>query len=232
MEQLGAGMLLVSGQGLREGIAYAALDATTPSPEEVRRASIAALTQRFRTWDPARAERRTQLAAGLAAQLQPELPPLQRELLQTAATVLDIGRSIDYYNRFAHAASIVLEADLGGFSHHDLALLSAIISTAEKGRRPDIFGAVLSSRELEGAARLALLLALADEFERHLPPGEAPALVAEVGPERVALPAPPLTRDKAAKLAERFQRSYGKALCFRDWQDQGEEGVADELPEE
>ena len=41
-------------------------------------------------------------------------PRRSREMLGHAATLLDVGRAIDYYDRFEHAAMIVTAADLGG----------------------------------------------------------------------------------------------------------------------
>ena len=36
--------------------------------------------------------------------------------------MLDIGRSVDYYDRLNHSAAIVLMADLDGFTHREIAL--------------------------------------------------------------------------------------------------------------
>src|SRR4030095_14471975 len=47
------------------------------------------------------------------------------ERLAQATNLLDIGRSVDYYRRYQHTADMITEADLDGFSHRKLALLSA-----------------------------------------------------------------------------------------------------------
>ena len=50
--------------------------------------------------------------------------------VRRAAGVLDIGRALDVTNRHAHVADIVLTAELTGFTHAELALLSAIVRRA------------------------------------------------------------------------------------------------------
>ena len=53
--------------------------------------------------------------------------------VRRAAGVLDIGRALDVTNRHAHVADIVLTAELTGFTHAELALLSAIVSVPGTG---------------------------------------------------------------------------------------------------
>src|SRR5262249_49590001 len=130
METIGAEDLIVSGQGLREGIFYDLQGDGLPPAEQVRRTSMAALVSRFASWDEGRAHRRRALALALLAALDPEAGRKAQERLEQAATILDVGRSIDYYRRHAHAADIVIEGDLNGFSHRKLALLAAVIREA------------------------------------------------------------------------------------------------------
>ena len=68
----------------------------------------------------------------LIAALDPELNGELREVLLYAAGLLDIGRSVDFYNRHEHTTSIVLAADLSGFAHRAIALLAAIVRLADK----------------------------------------------------------------------------------------------------
>jgi exopolyphosphatase/guanosine-5'-triphosphate,3'-diphosphate pyrophosphatase len=221
--------MLIAGEGLREGIAYDALDAATLSLAAVRYAAVQALAHQFATWDQARAERRAALAARLSAALEPDLAPEWQELLQTAALLLDIGRSIDYYNRFTHTASIVVQAHLGGFSHRELAQLAVLIREAEKGKPLGPEVALLEGDEAGTISRLALLLALADEFERHRFDACAAEPLIEVGDQAVQLASPPLTDAKVAEFGERFQRLYGRPLELRE-PSPGRESVQDELP--
>ena len=56
-------------------------------------------------------------------------PELAEALLQ-AARILDIGRTVDFFDRHEHVADLVLATDLGGFSHRQVALLAAIVRRA------------------------------------------------------------------------------------------------------
>ena len=60
MDALGAKSLMVSGHGLREGIALAELNLPLPEVHQVRRGSVAALASRFSTWDERRAADRSE----------------------------------------------------------------------------------------------------------------------------------------------------------------------------
>ena len=171
---LGATEVLVSSRGLREGLALATEGGSAPSPEWVRSISIATLAVRFRTWSAPTAERRTGLAADLVEALDPSMPPHLREMLSHAATLVDIGRAIDYYDRFEHAADIVVAADLAGFSHADLGMLTAILRQADDDTRLGPYGRLVPEHDRPAVLRAATALTLAEELNRRIPPG-APA---------------------------------------------------------
>jgi exopolyphosphatase/guanosine-5'-triphosphate,3'-diphosphate pyrophosphatase len=215
MEALGLEEICVSGEGLREGIAYDIVSPTASDPAIVKQASIAALASRFRAWDAARAHQRVEAARQLAGALAPELPEEFQTALSNAAFLLDIGRSIDYYNRLNHTAAVVLLADLDGFTHREIALLAAIIREADK-RQAD-FGAyapLLTNDDGPAIARAGAILALADEIERRFP-GEAPIdLQIDVDEERVRLNAPAFSDYERGKLSDRFERAFGQVLIF------------------
>jgi exopolyphosphatase/guanosine-5'-triphosphate,3'-diphosphate pyrophosphatase len=173
-KHVGASEIVVSSRGLREGLALATADASAPSADWVRSISVATLAARFRTWNAAAAERRTGLAADLLEALDASGPPRLREMLSHAATLLDIGRAIDYYDRFEHAANIVIAADLAGFSHADLGALTAILRQADDDTRLGPYARLVPDEDRPAVLRAATALALADELNRRIPPG-APA---------------------------------------------------------
>src|SRR5262245_4133999 len=84
MEYVQADAIQVSGQGLREGIALATLGKNPPPPSHVRRASIEALMNRFRTCDLVRARSRARVADKLLHLLDPGADFEVRETLQHA----------------------------------------------------------------------------------------------------------------------------------------------------
>ena len=214
MESIGATELTVSGQGLREGAVYDELGWPMPSTAAVRRASVAAIASRFTSWDSERARRRTRIALGLWDEMRPNGEET-REALEHAATILDVGRSVDYYRRWEHAAEIVVSADLHGFSHRSIALIAAIIVRAGN-RRPglDPYSMLVDARERRNIARGAVLLALADEVERRIAKGHAVTVERHAGKNGVTLVLPVPHDWAPTELASRFQRVFGRELSI------------------
>ena len=211
-KQLGASEIVVSSRGLREGLALATAGATAPSPEWVRSISVATLAARFRTWNATAAERRTGLAVDLIQALDPSAPPRQREMLMHAATLLDIGRAIDYYDRFEHAANIVIAADLAGFSHADLGALTAILRQADDDTRLGPYGRLVPDDDRQAVLRAATALTLADELNRRIPPG-APSPIScnwMRGGFEVVAPVPSGWRPRG--VAQRFRTVFDAEL--------------------
>ena len=214
METLSAQELIVSGQGLREGVVYEEFAASLPSTEAVRRASVNAIAARFTSWDAERARRRTEIALQLWDEMVSESLET-REALQHAATMLDVGRSVDYYRRWEHAAEIVVSADLLGFSHRAIALIAALIVRAGN-RRPtlDRYTALIGDRERRSLGRGAVLLALADEVERRMPKGATVSVQRQPGKGAIVLTLPVPHDWAPLELAGRFQRVFGRDLSI------------------
>ena len=215
MDALEAVAMTVSNQGLREGLVYDAAGSPPPSPEEVRRMSIVALAHRFTSWDAGRADQRARIALRLMDTLEPEAGPKAGERLSQAATILDIGRSIDYYRRHEHTSDILTESDLAGFSHRKLALLAAVIRQAgdeKMGLR--VYRPLLGPEDRRPVARQATFLAIADEIERRIPPGKALPVACEEHKRQVILHAPLFDGYRQGLLAARFHRAFGKRLVF------------------
>jgi exopolyphosphatase/guanosine-5'-triphosphate,3'-diphosphate pyrophosphatase len=217
MELLAAHDILVSGQGLREGVALDALRIPLQPVEEVRSASVTALAVRFRDWDPARAGRRVAVAQAIQEAVDPTPRPSLRERVIHAATLLDIGRSIDFYERYRHAADIVTAADLAGFSHRKVALLASVLRQGDEERMPRArYRPLVSTEDQPGIRRCGALLALADEVEHRLPPGHQGQVRCEAAGKRVRLAAPIADPWRRSALAARFERAFARRLEFVD----------------
>jgi len=216
MDVVGADSVLVSGQALREGIALTALGLSTSRPSSVRRSALAAVTARFGTWDHQRAARRTVVAERLAAELDPEASDEQVEMLSHAARALDIGRAVDFYDRYGQASRIVLSADLIGFSHRHLAMLSAIFLEAGGDRPGDPYRAELGRRDREWAGRAGAILALADEMESRTPPGKPVAVSTRVRSRQVVVTAPVLAAWPPRGVGDRFRRAFRRRLVIEE----------------
>ena len=211
-KHLGASEIIVSSRGLREGLALATAGASAPSPEWVRSVSVATLAVRFRTWDAGAAERRAGLAAELLTALDPTTPRRLREMLAHAATLLDVGRAIDYYDRFEHAANIVIAADLAGFSHAALGSLTAILRQADDDTRLGPFARLVPEEDRSAVLGAATALTLADELNRRIPPG-APAPITcnwMRGGFEVVAPVP--SGWKPRGVSRRFRSVFGQDL--------------------
>ncbi len=207
---LGGPELLVSGLGLREGVALERLVGSLPSPEASRRASVSALTARFATWHAPTAQRRAVIARALAEQVLTPVDQTLLELLEVAASVLDIGNSIDHYNRHDHAADILMETDLNGFSHHAIGFTSAVVYLAGN-RRSTLrkYLPLLNPADEPLVRQLAAVLDLADEAARRLKPGVAGPLLCERRGETVVVRAPLLDVTRLNALAERHAGALG-----------------------
>jgi exopolyphosphatase / guanosine-5'-triphosphate,3'-diphosphate pyrophosphatase len=216
VDVVAADAVLVSGQALREGIALTALGLGPSRPPAVRRSAVTALTSRFSTWDPRRADRRTAAAERLAADLDPEASDEQVEMLSHAARALDVGRAVDYYDRFAQASHIVLSADLIGFSHRHLALLSAIFLEAAGERPGEPYRAELPRRDREWSARAGAILALADEVESRTPPGEPVVMSTRIRARQVVVTAPALAAWPPRGVGDRFGRAFRRRLVVEE----------------
>ncbi len=179
MDYAGTGDMLVAGQGLRDGVAMGPLATGFPAASAVRAASVAALTARFSTWHGDAARRRAAAALDMLDVVAPEVSQEQRELLSFAATMLDVGRSVDYYKRYEHAAEIALSTDLVGFSHRAIALMAAVIQRADspkaslKPLRP-----LVVPEDETFVAQAAAILRLADEIGRRAEPSTYPTVEA------------------------------------------------------
>jgi len=216
MEVFGAPDVLVSGQGLREGLVYDAIGEPPPAIEEVRRSSIDALASRFATWDPTRARRRVAAVRELAAALEPKAGPGFREPVGEAAAILDVGRSIDYYRRFEHTADMLVRADLIGFSHRRLALLAAVVRQAgDEKMRVQVYRPLLGPADRESVARASTMLAIADQIEHRLPPGGEEGIRCEVRGGTVLLEAPVFDEWRREAMARRLRRVFGKRLVIQ-----------------
>ena len=213
-ETLDARELQVSGQGVREGLALAADTDALPAAAAVRAASLRALCSRFRTWDEGAAGRRSSVAEALLRALEPGASAEIKDALSAAALVLDIGRSVDFFDRHEHAADMVMETELYGLSHRGLALLSAILRRAgDRDSSIRSYAPLLSAEDAGIVGRAAVLLALADDIEERCPPGAPLEVECESGREEVRVIVPTLAGWRPRAMADRFERAFGRKLA-------------------
>lgn len=213
-EFMRASHVVVSGQGIREGLALRLLGIPVGSPQSIKEASLSSLAARFGGWSLEAATRRENLAATLYRALEPGGPVTLAGAVRLAAYILDIGRTIDVVNRHAHVADIVLTAELNGFTHAELALLAAVARRAGD-RHADIRAlAAIGGVGAKFVERAAIILSLADEIEARCPHGQPIAVRTEVS-RYVTLSIPVLTSWLEDDLGTRFERAFGRELIVR-----------------
>jgi exopolyphosphatase/guanosine-5'-triphosphate,3'-diphosphate pyrophosphatase len=214
-EFLRAERILVSGQGLREGIALDLLRMSMGSQETVKEASLSSLISRFDGWRREASSRRRSIAAALWRALAPRTSARVGPAIDYAARVLDIGRSIDVVNRHEHVADILLTSELNGFAHDELALVSAIVRRAGD-RHADVPAIALADKGLDHGLldRAAVVLALADEIEARCPLGRQVQVKCKVD-QSVKVSVPVLGSWMGDHLDRRFQRAFGRALLVQ-----------------
>ena len=201
--------IIVSGRGIREGLAMSGVIDELPSIEEVRQRSIYALGARFDTWDRLRADRRDAIARKMSGLLSDHLDHEISELIPHVARLIDTGRSVSYYNRYMHAASIIELGELGGFSHRDIGLMSAALrfsdsnSSSMSRYRPE-----LKKSDRAAVRKAASLLRISDEMERRLGAERYSHIEMKYLGDRFEVRAPELNAWDPRRFATRFKRTF------------------------
>jgi exopolyphosphatase/guanosine-5'-triphosphate,3'-diphosphate pyrophosphatase len=213
MEVLGAEEVLVSGQGVREGLALSLVSDTLEPPQRVRWESLEALAGRFAGWSLDRARRREDAAGRLHGALEKWPSPELSEAVRQAAWILDIGRTVDFFDRHEHVADLVLETDLGGFTHRQVALLSAILRRAgDEDAKPRSYSPLIVRADQPGIERAAVVVALADEITERCAPGSPSDLSCRLRGDEAVVVVPALDSWAVRKLPQRFERAFGQRL--------------------
>jgi exopolyphosphatase / guanosine-5'-triphosphate,3'-diphosphate pyrophosphatase len=167
---VGAAEVVVSGQGLREGLFYPFLLPDEPDHllDDVRTFSVLNLMRQYHD-DPAHNGHVRALALELFDGLRPWHPygDAERELLGHAAVVHDIGMAVDYYRHEHHGLALTLGRALPGFTHREQVLLALLVRYHRKGTpSTEGYAAVLAPDDLERLRLLAGVLRLAEYLER------------------------------------------------------------------
>jgi exopolyphosphatase/guanosine-5'-triphosphate,3'-diphosphate pyrophosphatase len=212
-DALGADGILISGQGVREGLAASQFETILRSAREVRKASVASLALRFDGWRAAAADRRQALAQTLLSALDPGASAELEEALAHAARLLDIGRSVDFFDRHRHAAEIVLAAEMDGFSHRDVALLAAVLQ-ASRERKAELkpYAPLLTKADRGAVERASVVLALADDIEERCRPAVPITLRCSTRRREVSVSVLALLAWRPRGLGERFEQVFGRTL--------------------
>lgn len=207
---------MVSGRGLREGMALAQIIHDLPSIEEVRTRSVYALGQRFDTWDRLRADRRAALATKMQSLLSDQINGEIGTNIAHAARIIDTGRSVNYYDRYEHASNIVEKGELGGFSHRDIGLMAAAIRYSTESDFPfKSYNPYVKRRDMPEVKKAATILRIADEMERRLGSANFSRIAMQIEHGAFVVDAPELKTWDPGRLSTRFKRLFNIGFAVR-----------------
>jgi exopolyphosphatase / guanosine-5'-triphosphate,3'-diphosphate pyrophosphatase len=213
-------------EGLREGVFFSVLLEGHDPPlfDDLRKASVLNLARQYHA-EPAH----TNHVARLALELWDELreqglhdgEPEERELLQAAAILHDIGTTVDYDDHHKHSRYLVLNAELPGFTQRETALIAQMTRYHRKGN-PSMgeLEPLAKKGDDEVLARCSAILRLAEQFERARDQAVHAAHVAtHDGYVELKLEADEdvsVARWGAERTADAFKQAFGKELRVTD----------------
>ena len=174
LDRFGVDEMSCSDWALREGIVLDAVNAHDPDdwsddPRALRRAAVAGLARRCGS-DVNHSQHVAHLALSLFDQTKPlhGLGDDEREMLEYAALLHDIGQHVSRKAHHRHAAYLVENAQLRGFSPGEIDFLATLVQHHRRGepKASEPRFAALDKNSREQVRRLAALLRLADGLDR------------------------------------------------------------------
>ncbi len=163
--------ITIGGQGVREGLFYEQFLVGEDPPlfADMRGFSVQNLARQYED-EPLHAAKVRELSLSLFDQLRPlhGYGDEERELLAYAATLHDIGLSVNYYDHHKHGEYLILNSTMQGFTHREIVLMAALVRYHRKGEVSlEAHRDIVALGDLERVARLAALLRLAEYLERR-----------------------------------------------------------------
>jgi exopolyphosphatase/guanosine-5'-triphosphate,3'-diphosphate pyrophosphatase len=215
VDYLGASGVTVSGRGLREGLLLEYFGAEVPSIPHIRNESITSFAARFTTWNETRAKRRHDICTALARALDIAGGSEMVDLVGYAALLLDSGSSIDFYNRCDHAATLIEEGDLSGFTHREIALMAAISRGRDKSSVNGTMHYPLEEGDAQLVRQAGTVLAIGDEVEMRTPDGQSEEPGIRITGQKLIVSGADLGAWKAGPLANRVREEFGRELVIK-----------------
>lgn len=211
MEAVKAPRLVVSGQGLREGIALDARGMDVPPLSSVRQAAIDHMLGRFAQTHRGEALRRAEIVNALA-DAAGVWASEDREVLRAAALLLDLGRIVDYYDRHRQAEALVLAHGLPGWSHRELAWICAAVRQADSEKYDPLsaYRPLLTAADRQPIAGAGALLSAADEMSLRMAAEVRPAVVRQ--PDGSVSVQVDLDGERLRTISARLERAVGLRL--------------------
>ncbi|MFM7616443.1 MAG: HD domain-containing protein [Actinomycetes bacterium] len=173
IDEFGCAEFTMSDWALREGIVLDAIarhdpDDWSEDPFAIRRASVLGLARRC-SWPEAHSRHVAMLAGSIFDGLRDRhgLDDRDRELLEYAALLHDVGEHVAHEGHEKHAAYLVAHGGLRGFDQDELAMLIALVRWHRRGEvRGDTKHAPLDATALDRCRMLTAILRIADGLDR------------------------------------------------------------------
>lgn len=170
MARLNADLLTVSVNGLREGIFLEGFwdHLAYPVIADIRRFSVLNMARVY-NYQKNHVNHVRYLAGRAFEQLAPlhGYSDTERELLDAAAVLHDLGTIISYNNHHRHSQTLITNSGLAGFTPREIALIALLVRYHRKGKpAPLEFESLLEKGDTNRLVRLASILRLAEFLER------------------------------------------------------------------
>lgn len=170
MSRLKVDALTVSRNGLREGLFFEQFwyHLSYPVVDDVRRFSVLNMARNY-NYQKSHARHVKYLAGRLFDQLAPlhNYGPIERELLDAAALLHDLGSIISYYEHHKHSQTLIINSGLPGFSPREIAIVALLARYHRRGKpNTSNYEQLLEAEDKSLLRQLAAILRLAEYLER------------------------------------------------------------------
>lgn len=172
---LNLGTMVISGSGLRTGLAFSyAVPTTVDKPiSDVLTYSLNSLVD-FYGCDRKHVEQVVGLSVQLFKQLRVlhKFPRQYLKILKVATYLYETGKRVSFYNFEKNSAYIILNSNITGISHRDLVMASFVssstgiddVNVAEWSRYHDL----VTDEDVDAVRKMGVILRLATCFDRSL----------------------------------------------------------------
>lgn len=173
MEKSGSQKLIVSGNGLREGVFFMHYLKSLNEGEYFSDILTASVENILKNYDCNREH--CQLVEKLVLQMYDQLrevhkfPESSRRLLSTAALLHDIGTYVDYYNHHQHGFYLVLNSRLYGISNREIVMCAYLVAmhrNEDFKRDYREFAGLINKNDYELVKKLSVFIKIAEELDR------------------------------------------------------------------
>jgi len=175
MEYIDSRMLIISGNGLREGVFYRHyLKKSGFDYEMVPDVLKHSIINTLKKYDVN--EHHSRHICKLALEMFDQLPEIhgagkdRRKLLEAGALLHDIGLYVDYYNHHSHGFYLALNSNINGISNKELVFCAFIIAMHRDEsfkKRWNDYKLYINKEDFDAIRKLSIFVRIAEELDRN-----------------------------------------------------------------